>query len=405
MRAALAAALLFLAAGACSAPASQTRRWAGTADTSATGVVVVRNTGPGLWSADSAWRLEEELRIGAADETGPGALANPVVLEADRAGRIYVIELRPNEVRLYARDGRFLRTLMRTGSGPGEVRGASGLAWDQAGRLWVVDQGSRRFTVLGTSGARLAERRMTGLAYMLVPWQGAITPTGDMVEIALVADRAAYLRLAGARGENREAELWAAVRRDSSLRQRDTLRLPVFVGPVFRLHRRIDAAYLPVPFASDILRFVDPRGYVWWSLSERYRIVQQTMRGDTVRIVERDVRPAPVTAAEKDSVVRSLGRFVRTGGVVNRSLLPDVKPPIGDLWVDDRGYLWTRRYQVRGAPAGTLFDVFDPEGRYLGEVRAPLALQFVVIRGTALYAIATGEDDEPVIVRYRIRGR
>jgi hypothetical protein len=81
-----------------------------------------------------------------------------------------------------------------------------------------------------------------------------------------------------------------------------------------------------------------------------------------------------------------------------------VKPPIERLWLDDLGYLWTQRSQTEGARS-TLLDVFDPDGRYLGEVRAPLALQIVLIRGTALYASATGEDDVPVIVRFRIRGR
>jgi sugar lactone lactonase YvrE len=74
------------------------------------------------------------------------------------------------------------------------------------------------------------------------------------------------------------------------------------------------------------------------------------------------------------------------------------------MWVDDRGYLWTSRSRPEGAK-GTLFDVFDPDGRYLGEVSAPLSLQTVLIRGTALYATATDEDDAPVIVRFRIQRR
>jgi hypothetical protein len=95
--------------------------------------------------------------------------------------------------------------------------------------------------------------------------------------------------------------------------------------------------------------------------------------------------------------------FVQQGGVVDRSRIPDVKPPIERLWLDDLGYLWTQRSRPENA-SGTLFDVFDPEGRYLGEVLAPLSLQTVLIRGAALYAVATVEE-VPVIVRFRIRGR
>jgi len=402
MRPAFAAAAFPLVAVLACSGSEPAGRWAGTTDTTASGAIVVRNTGPGIWDSATAWRLEEEMRIGSADDSGPGAISNPRFVEADAAGRVYVIEDRPNEVRVYASDGRYLRTLMRTGSGPDEVRFASGLAWDPAGHLWVVDQGNGRCTVLDTSGARLAERRMPGTHVFSTTWEGGMTRAGEIVEVAWIFERAGASRLGA---ENRESELLALVRLDSGLTPVDTLLLPRWEGPVFRLARRIDPVWVPVPLTPSVIWDVDPRGYAWSSFTELYRIVQQTLRGDTVRVVEREVAPVAVTSAEKDGAVAGMRSFVQQGGVVDRSLIPDVKPPISRLWVDDLGYLWTARAEPEGAPTGTLLDVFDPEGRYLGSVRAPLALQFALIRGAALYAVATDEDDAPVIVRFRIRGR
>ena len=402
MRPAFAAAAFPLVAVLACSGSEPAGRWAGTSDTTASGVVIVRNTGPGMWDSAAAWRLEEEMRIASAEAGGPGALSDPWFVEADARGRVYVIEGRPNEVRLYADDGTYLRTLMRNGAGPGEVRYASGLAWDPAGHLWVVDKGNGRYTVLDTSGARLAEHRMASTHLFSSAWEGAMMRSGEIVEVVLPLMRQAAAPVGAA---NRESMLLAAVRLDSSLTARDTVLFPRWEGPVFRLARRIDPVYVPVPFAPEVIWGMDPRGFVWTSLTDRYRVVQQTLTGDTVRVVQREAEPVPVTEADKDSVIRGLNRFVQMGGVVDRSLIPGVKPPITALWVDDLGFLWTARAEPEGAPTGTLLDVFDPEGRYLGEVRAPLALKFALIRGATLYAVATGEDEVPVVVRYRIRGR
>ncbi len=365
--------------------------WKGTVDTTASGVVVVRNTGGGLWDSASAWRLEEEVRIGGAGDSGPGGLANPRTMEVDPAGRIYVIESQPEEVRVYGADGRYVRTLMRTGSGPGEVSQAVGLAWDTLGHLWVVDQRNARFTVFDTSGARLAEHRRAVSGFFTWKWAGAITRAGEIIDITM----------APSPGEFR----LAALRLDSAFGVRDTLALPYFRGPAFEIHDRGRSIRYSVPFAPTLTWLLEPRGYVWSSTRETYRIVQQRLGGDTVRVIEREVEPVRVSAAEKDEAMRGLDSFVKQGGTVDRAKIPDVKPPFGQLWVDDRGYLWVERSKPAGA-RGSRLDVFDPDGRLLGEMTTDFApLQAVLIRGPALYAISSDENDEPVILRFRVRGR
>jgi hypothetical protein len=390
MRIAMLATLTSLPLLVACGPGGREGAWAGTVDTTASGAVVVRNTGRGGWDSAAAWRLVEELRIGSVDDSGPGAISNPRALEVDAAGRIYVVENQPMELRVYAPEGRYLRTLMRTGSGPGEVQEAIGLVWDPAGHLWVVDQRNARYTVFDTAGARLAEHRRPVSGFFTWQWAGTITRAGEVLEVTSVPGG----------GEFRQV----AVSLDNALAATDTFPLPRWQGPVFELNRAGMRAAIGVPFAPALVWRLDPRGYIWSSITDRYRMVQQSLRGDTVRIIEREVEPVPVTGTEKDSGIARLRSFVQQGGVVDRSRIPDVKPPIERLWLDDLGYLWTRRSQTEGA-RGTLLDVFDPAGRFLGEILAPLALQTVLIRGTALYATATGEDDVPVIVRFLIRGR
>lgn len=73
---------------------------------------------------------------------------------ADRAGNLYVLDAAARRVRVFARDGTFLREMGKPGRGPGELLGPVALAVDSADRLYVLDAMSQRLEVFGpgTSG-------------------------------------------------------------------------------------------------------------------------------------------------------------------------------------------------------------------------------------------------------------
>ncbi|MGH9896199.1 MAG: hypothetical protein ACREA0_30245, partial [bacterium] len=150
---------------------------------------------------------------------------------------------------------------------------------------------------------------------------------------------------------------------------------------------------------------LDPRGYVWLGVTTPYRIYQTRLQGDTVRIIERAYEPVPVASDEKDSAVAGMKWFTDQGGKVDPSRIPDVRPAFAGFFFDDRGHLWVapvvKREQGRG------FDVFDPEGRFLGRVRSGFRLLLrpaPTIRGDLLYAVTEDESGIPYLVRARITG-
>jgi hypothetical protein len=82
------------------------------------------------------------------------------------------------------------------------------------------------------------------------------------------------------------------------------------------------------------------------------------------------------------------------------SFMPDTKPVIDGLVVDDRGWLWVNRVVPSGEHP--LYDVFDNDGAYLGSVR----LAFTVfpylplrIRDGRIYAIVQDELEISYVVR------
>ena len=107
----------------------------------------------------------------------PGALTDPTAVLTDpRNGDVYIAESHmdvsdPNligRISVFDKNGRFLRTIGRTGTGPGEFRTPHALAWDGQGRLVVADRHNHRVQVLTKQGAFVREyddfSRTSGIA-------------------------------------------------------------------------------------------------------------------------------------------------------------------------------------------------------------------------------------------------
>ena len=107
----------------------------------------------------------------------PEALTDPSDVVTDPAnGDVYVAESHtdvtdPNlvgRISVFDRNGRFLRTIGRTGTGPGEFRTPHALEFDSQGRLIVADRHNHRIQILTKEGTFISEianfGRTSGLA-------------------------------------------------------------------------------------------------------------------------------------------------------------------------------------------------------------------------------------------------
>jgi hypothetical protein len=63
----------------------------------------------------------------------------------------------------FDKDGKFIKTWARTGSGQGELRDPHGIAMDSQGRLFVADRGNARVQVFDPEGGFIAEWKQFGV--------------------------------------------------------------------------------------------------------------------------------------------------------------------------------------------------------------------------------------------------
>lgn len=98
----------------------------------------------------------------------PEALTDPTYALTDPSnGDVYVAESHTNvedpnlvaRISVFDRNGKFLRTIGRTGTGPGEFRTPHMIAWDSQGRLVVADRHNHRIQILTKDGKHLGEHK------------------------------------------------------------------------------------------------------------------------------------------------------------------------------------------------------------------------------------------------------
>jgi hypothetical protein len=410
--------LVALLSAACAerggAPALEVERYA-IGDT-----VVVRTVGGSVWGVQS--ELVAEVRIGELDGEDHYMFGQVQALAVAADGSIYVMDGQVPALRKYAPDGRYLATFGRGGSGPGEYRQPDGgLAVLPDGRVVVRDPGNARLQVYAADGEPLASWPARGgfstSNPMVVDTAGRVHTQVLLDPMAAVTDwRMGMVAHDGATGE-----------------PLDTLPAPVWDFDAPRLVARqtgdggTSTSVNSVPFSPAPSWAFSPLGHMVGGLSARYAIDQYLEDGTVVRI-ERDHEPVQVSAGEKanrEEQVRWNMRRTQPDWRWNGPPVPDVKPPFQRIYVGRDGGIWVQLHQPGepipddeideprdpGARPPTrwrepvAFDVFDPDGTYLGRARAPRGFSpfpTPVFDGDRVWAVVRDDLDVPYVVRFRV---
>lgn len=337
------------------------------------------------------WTLQETLRIGSGEE-GPTSFSWVKGIDADSTGRIFIYEHSTQDIRVFGPDGTYLKTLGRKGAGPGELRNAEGIAFARDGTLWVRDAANGRFSRFSADGTVLESMPST-FCTSQGTWMPRITDTHFVDEDCVPTPAGVTYHVYGYRFD--------LAGRDS-LRERAACGSEALAESATWITRTArSTSYRSIPYAPRALYTLAPDGTVWCvPNSASYEAHRVTADADTVRVT-RAIVPIPVTQTERDSIIADIDSRGPTG--LDFSRIPQTKPAIDRLTVDDSGRLWVRRANPAG---GLFFDLIAADGT----LEATIALNGVqtstwspfVVRGDDVYLVILGEDDVPQVGRFRI---
>lgn len=402
---------LALASGGCGgatdAEASVTREVIG--DTT-----IVRTAGYGPWGADAV--LIEELRIGTiegADEYMFGELNSMAV---DEAGSMYVLDAQALEVRVYDAEGTFTQRIGRSGGGPGEFKRPGGVGFLPDGRLVVRDPGNARINVYSRVGATLDSWPIPGGFFTSAP---IFIDDAGHVYTDIIAER-------------REDGTFRTglLRLDSTGIEVDTLRRPFedYERPSLIAQNVVgesrSVSMTGVPFWPDALSTLNRAGEFVGGIADHYALT--TWRADgTVQRIERDVARVPVNPDESATAVERTTRMMRNTQANWRwegPRPPTDKPAFKQIRVGEDGRIWVSvsRPADRVPPDAdaepdaqgrrpldrwiepSVYDVYEPDGAFIGTVRFPERFQPMALRGDQVWGFIRDDYDVQYVTRWRV---
>ena len=350
-------------------------------------------------------------------------------------------------LRLYDRDGTYVRTIARQGQGPGEVRALTGMDVSVDELLAVLDLGNRRVSVFSLDGNLVREIRLDPAAGRPGYGRDAIQWDDEgQLWIALNAPRSGADTL---RGEQQRPLFGRLIDHEEVT---DTVflptrawegcerRLPIFAGGFME-----DGRLWHMPFAQWSRSRM---GALAFGCSASYAIDVARPDGGVTRI-SREWEPPLRTEEEHEfwserertsvSQRRNFNQTVAARGRVDLvmpippvSILPRERPAFLRLWHAEDGRIWvwpgatglsraTTEEERRQQPGLERvvweywnptdgFDVFDGDGRWIGHVDTPESWDAdpypgtidPYFKGDTIWAVVKEEFDVRYIVRFEV---
>jgi hypothetical protein len=121
---------------------------------------------------------------------------------------------------------------------------------------------------------------------------------------------------------------------------------------------------------------------IWFGTGAGFDLHEVSVSQSTRQIARLDRPPSPVTVADtlayRRAAVRTLSDTVEESAaerLVQAYRFPQTFPAYSDMHVDRVGNVWLRGYHWYDLGAPITWSVFDPEGRYLGDLQIPSLME------------------------------
>jgi hypothetical protein len=360
---------------------------------------VVATRGLGTWGA-----LRDPVVVARISEDSPESTFGQVFLIAPTPdGGVLVYDMKASEgniIRQFDANGKFVRNIGRRGGGPGEYNLAGQVVFAAANDGSIVVRDGRRMVNRYSADGRFVNGFAHGYSSTLELYLEA---NGNIVMRGPFDPRASGRALP------------PLIRHATDGRVLDTIKAPApWYAGVATTEYDVTNYWLPYPdgrilqFRSDKLGFLltDPLG--------RTKPV----------MAEVAATPQPYLAAERAELQRVEAWKRANFSPEIQSLIgtaPATKPLVRNFgFTDTNGRIWLQRGATAQKVAPKVmgksrtdsvmvtydeprvFSVFEPDGRYLGDLRFPIGVIPAVVGNTA-WAIVPGSEGEPTLVKYRIQ--
>jgi len=381
----------------------------------------VKSTAAPLWGPNVKLTVAQE--IGRADGPDEYSFGSIGAVTFDKRGRLYVYDSQDKKLRAYDASGKFMRTIGRSGAGPGEYEDVTTLKFTDDTVLVIRDAELSRVSFFYPNGKLRGSFNNPGLSKV-----GFKDFTVDREGLTTFSTRRSDPALAqGARALDRlRYNQLMRVRSNGTLV--DSMNIPTALP-------YDDATMFMIASWGAGNNFVAQSSYAALNSGgfvagdgDKLRFMIRPAKG-SVRIVERAWTPAPLGREERANwlefaaYMKTRPQGVGGSGKPRDFQIPSTKPAFKDIFTDEDSRIWVsvwapaHKVELPPRPGSSTatnprlvwrqsetYEVFSDKGEYLGRVVMPDGMWAGNSRGNRMWTIGTGPNDEEIIRVYTMSG-
>lgn len=363
--------ILFAACFLFAAAFPQKDKWKGSIE-EVDGVAVVKNPKKPIYSNEIVF-FNEELSIGMSEGPEEYILNYILSFAADDEGNIFILNMKPFRVKVYDKEGKYIRSIGREGQGPGEFQFPGNIQFTEQKELMVCDLRRGVILFFSVEGQFLREIKSQILilaGYTLIDSQGNI-----------------YL--------------------NKSPLRREPLYKFLKIFPPYENSEVVTS--LPASTKLTVpprrIRFsLLPGDRLVWGIQSEYEFHICDSKGTTIKRILKKHAAVRVSDNYKEKYFERLPPSISK----KSQNFSQHFPAFDQFFTDDDGRLFVKTYVKLKGTDKYIIDVFDPEGRYLCQTALKVGDEIsldqdkFVIKDNMLYSVETDEEGFPVLKRYRI---
>lgn len=327
------------------------------------GITVVHNPKEPLYKPDD-FSLEEELSIGEAEGQEEYMFQQIFTLAVSESGDIYVLDYKASHIKMYDKDGKYIKTIGRSGQGPGEFQVPRYMVCTEQDQIMVGD--INRISYFSLDGDFLKSTPTLGVVIV-----HDIDQEGNLYVTEIVREKGVYELKKFDPEFNYLCSFGTSPLSSTQSGKRN---------PFFSVLR------------SDI---INGDQVLYGYAEEGYTLKIMDKSGKLVKRIENDYIPVKVTQEDIDERIADYPSEMKV-----EISSPKYFPPFGWLMADNEGRIYVYTYEKTPDGKKSYFDIFDSHGRYI--LRVPFKSRPHVIKNNKFYSIEEDENGYQCVKRYKM---
>lgn len=336
--------------------------WEGTVE-EVNGITVVHNPKEPLYKPDD-FSLEEEVSIGEVEGQEEYMFQTIFSLAVSEKGDIYVLDYKANHIKMYDMDGKYIKTIGRSGRGPGEFQVPRYMACTEQDQIMVGD--INRISYFSLDGEFLTSTPTLGVVIVQ-----DIDQEGNIFVTEIVREKGVYELNKFDPEFNYLCSFGTSPLSSTQSGKRD-------------------------PFFS-VLRFdiINGDQVLYGYAEEGYTLKIMDKTGKLVKRIEKDTIPVKITQEDIDERIADYSPEMKV-----EFSSPKYFPPFSRVVADDKGRIYVSTYKKTPDGEKNYFDIFDSKGRYI--LKVPFKSRPQVIKNNKFYSIEENENGYQCVKRYKM---